>query len=90
MLRVARKKLFLIVSHSAYDNFVLLVVFLNTALMAINGYVATDVPPYSYINEAFTFIFITDLSLKIFAYGTHFFGDGLNLFDAAVVSVSII
>lgn len=90
MLRVLRKKLFLVVSHPAYDNIVLLVVFLNTALMSLSGYVPTDDPPYSNLNEAFTYLFIIDLSLKLFAYGIHFFGDGLNLFDAAVVSVSII
>lgn len=48
--RVLRKKLFLFVTHSAYDNFILLIVFLNTTLMALNGYVSTDVSPYSYIN----------------------------------------
>lgn len=90
MLRVLRKKMFLLVSHPIYDNVVLMIVFLNTTLMSLNGYVQTDSPPYSYINETFTYLFIVDLSFKLFAYGIHFFGDGLNLFDAAVVAVSII
>lgn len=89
LLRVIRKKVFLIVSHNAYDNFILLIVFLNTALMTLNGYIDTDLSPYSYINEAFTIIFIIDLFLKVFAYGINFFGDVMNLFDTAVVAVSI-
>lgn len=87
--RVLRKKIYLFVTHSAYDNFILLIVLMNTTLMALSGYVQTDVSPYSYINEAFTIVFIIDLALKLYAYGIHFFGDGLNLFDAAVVAVSI-
>lgn len=68
----------------------LVVVLLNTLLMALNGYVQTDSPPYSYINEAFTFLFVADVTLKILAYGIKFFGDMMNLFDTAVVSVSLI
>jgi hypothetical protein len=86
---VLRKKLLLMVSHPAYDNFMLLIVMLNTTLMAMNGYISTDVPPYNYINQTFTYLFIADLSLKIFAYGLSFFTDVMNLFDAGVVSVSI-
>lgn len=50
MIRVFRKKLYLLVTHSAYDNFVLIVVLLNTALMSLNGYVAIDQAPYAHIN----------------------------------------
>jgi len=39
---VLRKKLLLTVSHSAYDNFILLIVMLNTTLMSMNGYISTD------------------------------------------------
>ena len=86
---VLRKKIVLTVSHSAYDNFVLIIVVLNTALMSMSGYVGIDMPPYTYINLTFTVIFILDLSLKLLAYGIHFFTDPMNLFDAAVVAVSI-
>jgi len=68
----------------------LTVVLLNTLLMALNGYIQTDNPPYVYINEAFTFIFVTDVTLKILAYGIKFFGDMMNLFDLAVVAVSLV
>jgi hypothetical protein len=44
---VFRKKLLLTVSHSAYDNFMLLIVMLNTTLMAMNGYLPTDQSPYT-------------------------------------------
>ena len=68
----------------------LIVVLLNTLLMSLNGYVQTDASPYSDINETFTFIFVTDVTLKITAYGIKFFGDMMNLFDTAVVAVSLV
>ena len=85
-----RKKLLFIVSDPLYDNFMLVVVLFNTLLMALNGYLPTDSSPYSNINQAFTFIFVTDVTFKILAYGIKFFGDMMNLFDTAVVSVSLI
>jgi hypothetical protein len=58
--------------------------------MALSGMVNTDNPPYSTINTVFTFIFIMDLVLKMIAYGSSFFGDIMNLFDAFVVCTSIV
>jgi len=65
-------------------------VLLNTVLMSLSGFVNTDNSPYSFISEAFTIVFIIDLSIKVFAYGIHFFGDTMNLFDAGVVAISIV
>lgn len=39
---VCRKKLTIFASYSAYDNFMLLIVFLNTILMSMAGFVNTD------------------------------------------------
>lgn len=89
VIRVFRKKILFIVSDPIYDNLILIVVLLNTLLMSLNGYVQTDSPPYSNINETFTFIFVADVTLKIIAYGLKFFGDMMNLFDTAVVAVSL-
>lgn len=86
---VIRKKILLTISYPAYDNFVLIIVILNTTLMSMSGYVPIDTSPYTYINQSFTGIFITDLTLKILAYGPFFFTDPMNLFDSAVVGVSI-
>lgn len=58
--------------------------------MSLGGYVQIDSPPYSYINQSFTYIFVVDVLLKIFAYQIYFFGDIMNLFDLAVVGVSMI
>lgn len=40
--RVARKQTLLFVSRPLYDNFMLLVVVANTALMSLSGFVSTD------------------------------------------------
>jgi hypothetical protein len=56
----------------------------------MNGFVNTDLSPYSNINTVFTFIFAADLMLKVFAYGFQFFGDIMNLFDSFVVCISIV
>ncbi len=46
----------------------LLIVVLNTAFLCMNGYVSIDSPPYSYINTAFSYVYIADASFKIIAY----------------------
>ena len=43
---VLRKKILLTVSNSTYDNFVLIIVILNTALMSMSGYISIDSSPY--------------------------------------------
>ena len=44
---VLRKKILLTVSNSTYDNFVLIIVILNTTLMSMSGYVSIDATPYT-------------------------------------------
>jgi len=90
MFTVIRKKTLLFASHAAYDNFVLVLVLLNTVTMAMSGFVDTDQPPYSYISQTFTIAFTLDLAIKVFAYGMSFFGDAMNLFDAVVVAISMV
>lgn len=62
----------------------------NTILLSMTGLVNTDNPPYSTLNTIFTFVFTIDATLKIFAYGVAFFADIMNLFDAFVVTTSLI
>jgi hypothetical protein len=68
----------------------LLIVFANTTLMAMSGFVNTDAEPYATINLVFTIMFAIDLSVKVFAYGMAFFSDVMNLFDSAVVVISLV
>ena len=89
-LRVARKKTLLFVSSPIYDNFMLIIVLINTVMMSLSGFVNTDESPYSNINFTFTNLFVVDLGIKIFAYGFSFFSDTMNLFDAGVVAVSMV
>ncbi len=89
-INVIRKKTLLLISKGFYDNLMLTIVICNTLIMSLNGIVDTDLPPYSTFNTIFTFAFIIDLVLKIFSYGTSFFGDIMNLFDTFVVSISIV
>ena len=58
--------------------------------MSISGFVSTDQSPYSDINQVFSFIFMADLAIKIFAYGLEFFGDIMNIFDTGVVAISVV
>lgn len=88
--RVARKQTLLFVSAPFYDNFVLLIVMANTILMAMSGFVNTDGDPYSTISLAFSILFAIDLGVKVFAYGIAFFSDVMNLFDSAVVVISLV
>ena len=90
MLNVLRKKTLLFVTRPLYDNFMLVIVIANTVILSMNGFVNTDLSPYSDINTAFTFLFTADLALKVFAFGIDFFGDIMNLFDSFVVCISIV
>jgi hypothetical protein len=56
----------------------------------MSGFVDTDSEPYITINLTFTYIFTIDLVVKIIAYGPNFFKDMMNLFDTAVVAVSML
>ena len=86
---MARKQTLLFVSTTFYDNFMLLIVLANTALMSMSGLVNTDSEPYVTISLAFTIVFALDLSVKVFAYGIGFFSDIMNLFDSTVVVISM-
>lgn len=90
VINVIRKKTLLFVTRPLYDNFMILTVIGNTVILALNGFVNTDNPPFSDINTSFTIIFAIDLVLKVFAYGVYFFGDIMNLFDTFVVGISVI
>ena len=90
IINVLRKKTLLFVTSSIYDNFMLILVIGNTIILAMNGLVNTDNPPYTQLNTFFTFSFAIDLFLKIFAFGISFFADIMNMFDAFVVSISIV
>lgn len=90
IINVIRKKTLLFVTRPLYDNFMLICVIGNTIILSMSGFVNTDKSPYSDINEVFTFLFVIDLVLKIFAYGIHFFGDIMNLFDSFVVGISLV
>ncbi len=90
IFNVMRKKMLLFVTRPIYDNTMLVMVLMNTAILSMNGLVDTDQSPYSDINTVFTFVFAIDLFLKIFAYGIYFFGDIMNLFDSFVVGISIV
>lgn len=85
-----RKKTLLFISREAYDNFMLVVVLVNTVLMSLTGLVNTDQNPYAMINSVCSYFFMSDLALKLIAYGFSFFGDIMNIFDSMVVCISII
>ena len=94
-LRVARKKTLLFVSSPIYDNFMLVIVLINTVMMSLSGFVNTDNPPYSNINFTFTNLFVVDLGLKIFAYGFilnkgSYLRDLWNIMDFFIVLTSLL
>ena len=68
----------------------LTIVMINTSIMAMSGFVDTDKDPYVTINLSFTVLFAIDLAVKVFAYGMIFFSDVMNLFDSAVVAISLV
>jgi Ion transport protein len=76
-----------------FGNFILITVFLNVLTLAADSMVTSDDGSnlLALLNQVFTYIFIIEMGLKVFAMGIiDYVSDKMNLFDALIVSISII
>ena len=82
-----------LVNTPLYNFFVFCLIIGNTLALAVDGY------PSSFekqtilkaLNEFFTWAFLTEMIMKIIALGlNNYVHDNFNLFDAIVVSCSIV
>jgi hypothetical protein len=80
------------IDSSFVNTFLMISVFLNTAMMAADGLTPTNwTNTLNLLNTAFTIIFTAELVFKLFGYGPKKYSqDYFNLFDAFVVAISLV
>lgn len=80
------------VESNLFQNFILVVIALNAIIMGI--LTVRDLPygvqqALTMVDTVCLWIFVAELLIKLVVYRFHFFGSGWNLFDLAVVILSI-
>ena len=72
--------------------FLMLSVFMNTVVLGMDGLVPlTFNPTLDLINTIFTFIFTTELVIKLYGFGIIKYGkDPFNIFDCIIVTLSLV
>jgi len=83
--------LFEFVAHKYFELFIALVIVANILVMTISDddISASMTATLTMLNSVFSYIFITELTLKLIAYGKSYFLSGWNIFDFFVVSASV-
>lgn len=80
------------VESSPINGFLMLCVFLNTLMLAMDG-LAPDswIEIFSYMNIAFTTIFTIEMTIKLFGLGIReYCRDTFNIFDGIIVALSLV
>ncbi|EGR31326.1 hypothetical protein IMG5_112530 [Ichthyophthirius multifiliis] len=80
------------VQGNIFNNMALVAVFLNTVLLALDGSFQDESTNLllDSISEIFTYIFMTEMSLKILALGIlGYIRDKMNIFDGTIVLLSV-
>jgi hypothetical protein len=83
-LRRWRQKFFWIVSHQAFDLFIIVIIILNTIILAMAYARMSDSYRSSLLilNYIFVFLYNIEFAVKFIAYGTQYFThDSWNIFD---------
>ena len=82
-----------LVRSDEFNNAILFVIFLNSVLITLQMVQSTNqVAAYWFdvTDKILMGIYVLELSLKLFAYQTRFGDSGWNLFDAFIVSISLV
>jgi hypothetical protein len=92
VIKVLHKHFFNLIDGPIFNNLMTLAVFLNTAILAMDGSFDDEgaLALLVTFNEIFTYTFIVEMSLKLLAMGPHgYVRDKMNIFDGAIVCLSI-
>ena len=82
-----RKLCMRIASSKRFEFFIMLMILLNTLVMALVHYQMSDEYEeiLEYFNKLFMAIFIIEAFIKIVAHGKRYFKDGWNIFDFTII-----
>ena len=80
-----------ITSHRCFDLIIMLLILINTLVLAFNWYMQPDYfdKPIEFLNYIFMAAFTLEAVIKIFAMRCNYFGDAWNIFDFSVVVLTI-
>lgn len=84
--------MFNLIEAKNFEQFILLCIFINTILMMMIYYGASDTytSVLEILNHILSLIFLVEATLKIYALRTAYFKDAWNIIDFIIVIVSII
>ena len=76
-----------IAEHWLFDSFILVCIMVNTVILALKWYGEPEILPTALevINYVFAGIFTVEAVIQIIALREHYFSDGWNVFDFAIV-----
>ncbi|KXZ47565.1 hypothetical protein GPECTOR_34g724 [Gonium pectorale] len=83
----------MLVNHNLFNQFFMLLIFVNTVLLALEYDNQPDSLTYflNISNYVLTALFTTEMALKLFGLGFwDYIRDGFNIFDALVVTISLL
>lgn len=91
LVYTVRKYIRKFIRHPIFENFIILSVFINTVVLALDGLV-TDKKGHEILdgmNLTFTIIFNVEMVLKLLGLGVkNYLRDPMNLFDGTIVIIS--
>jgi len=88
-----RNKVTQLVSASAFQNLVLIVIILNAITLGLETapeLMGQFLPVLYVLDTTFLVFFIAEIALKLMAFRLQFFKNGWNIFDFLIVSISIV
>ncbi|KAL4482140.1 hypothetical protein ABPG72_014953 [Tetrahymena utriculariae] len=84
-----RRRVRMLVQAPLYENLIMIVVVMNTVILSLDGSV-NDQEILDQFNQAFTYIFVIDMGLKLIGLGFALYcADRMNIFDGLIVILSI-
>ncbi len=89
----APSRLTTLVTSSGFQNTVLAVILFNAVILGIetsNSAMAAAGPLILFLDRACLAFFVMELALKLIVFRTRFFRDGWNVFDFAIVGISLL
>lgn len=82
-----------VVKSSAFSNFILFMIFLNSVLITLQMVDSTNLVASYYFDvfdKVLMAVYIMELTMKLFAQRSRFRDSGWNIFDACIVSISVL
>ena len=88
-----RDKVATFLDQAWVTNFIIGVILFNAVLLGLetsDAVMSVAGPLILALDTACLIVFVTEIALKLFAYGGRFFRNGWNVFDVAIVGIALV